>query len=68
MDLLLNSKGENNPIEVVLIGAGGIPLTFKVPWPSTTLRRQKLWRRNYLAHHDPAGADVSADAVRAHDA
>lgn len=66
MDLLLNTKGENNPIEVVLIGAGGVPITFTVPWPSTTLRRQELWRRNYLAHHDPAGADVSADAVRAH--
>jgi len=62
MDLLLKSNAIDQPIEVVLVGSG-IPKTFLVPWPAEAIKQLQAWRRRYLAHNDPAAANVSADAV-----
>ena len=62
MDLLLKATATNQPIEVVLVGAGA-PSTFSVPWPEVAIQQYKAWCRRYLAHNDPAAAEVTADAV-----
>ena len=62
MDLLLKTTGSNQPIDVVVVGAG-TPVTFNVPWPEQVVQHYKAWRHRYLAYNDPAAAAVSADAV-----
>ena len=62
MDLLLRAKGNQQPIEVVLVG-GGAPVCFSVPWPDQVIQQHQAWRHRYLTYNDPAAAAVSADAV-----
>ena len=38
--------------------------SFLAPWPAEALEWLQEWQRQFLAHHDPAAAAVSADAVR----
>lgn len=38
--------------------------SFLAPWPTEALEWQQEWKRQFLTHHDPAAAAVSADAVR----
>ena len=62
MDLLLRAKGNQQPIEVVLVG-GGAPVCFSVPWPDQVIQQHQAWRHRYLTYNDPTAAAVSADAV-----
>ena len=62
MDLLLRAKGNQQPIEVVLVG-GGAPVCFSVPWPNQVIQQHQAWRHRYLIYNDPNAAAVSADAV-----
>ena len=62
MNLHLNASAEGEAIDVVITGIG-LPSCFQVPWPTMLLRQHQAWRRRYLAHHDPASADVGAAVV-----
>ena len=58
MDLLLRAKGNQQPIEVVLVG-GGAPVCFSVPWPNQVIQQHQAWRHRYLIYNDP-NAPLSA--------
>ena len=62
MDLLLRAKGNQQPIDVVLV-SGGAPVCFSVPWPDQVIQQHQAWRHRYLTYNDPTAAAVSADAV-----
>jgi len=63
LDLQLQAAAANEALTAFLITPNGQE-SFIAPWPATPLEWQQEWRRQFVAHHDPAGAPVSRDAVR----
>lgn len=62
LDLTLKSARAGEPLTAFLVTPSGQEST-QLPWPKEALEWQREWQRQFLAHHDPAGAPVSADAV-----
>ena len=62
LDLTLKSGRAGEPLTAFLVTPSGQE-TAQLPWPTEALEWQREWQRQFLAHHDRAGAPVSADAV-----
>lgn len=67
IDLILEPSDAAGPLHVALNGPLGSEV-FTVTVPVELMRLQQIWRKHFIAHHDPAGPDVPADRVREHSA
>lgn len=62
IDLQLQQGQSGDPLSAFVVSPAGQD-AFLVAPPLEALEWQKEWRRQFLAHHDPANPVVSADAV-----
>ena len=62
LDLQLQQPRSGGPITAFVVSPSGHD-SFQAPDPATVIEWHSEWCRQFLAHHDPAAAAVSADAV-----
>ena len=62
LDLTLKAGEIGGALTAFLVSPSGQE-SCQLPWPGEALEWQREWQRQFLAHHDPAAAAVSADAV-----
>lgn len=63
LDLQLQQQQNGDQLNAFVVSPSGQE-AFLADVPLQAIEWQQEWRRQFLAHHDPAGTAVSADAVR----